>query len=177
MPLGEKLQRLRKVRGWTQEELAEKVGVSRQSLSKWESDSALPDTANIIVLADLFGVTTDYLLRELPAEAATPASSAAPQVVQLVPPQKKAPPNALLIGIILLVVGALIWLGLVLLSYLIPVSVARGDTFVSGLHGFLLAFNLHTVYYLSLLCALLGLVVIVVYLLLRWWFSRRKEAR
>lgn len=45
MTLGEKLQKLRKARAWTQEELAEQVGVSRQSLSKWESDGALPDTA------------------------------------------------------------------------------------------------------------------------------------
>ncbi|MBR3764444.1 MAG: helix-turn-helix transcriptional regulator [Clostridia bacterium] len=64
MTLGEKLQRLRKARGWTQEQLAERAGVSRQSLSKWESDGALPDTANVITMADLFGVTTDYLLRE-----------------------------------------------------------------------------------------------------------------
>ena len=69
MTLGEKLQKLRKARRLTQEELATQIGVSRQSLSKWESDSALPDTANIITLADLFGVSTDYLLRE--AEAAS----------------------------------------------------------------------------------------------------------
>lgn len=72
MTFGEKLQRLRKARGWTQEQLAEQVSVSRQSLSKWESDAALPDTANVIVLSDLFGVSTDYLLRE--GEAEMPAS-------------------------------------------------------------------------------------------------------
>ena len=100
MTLGEKLQKLRKARGWTQEELSEKIGVSRQSLSKWESDGALPDTANIILLADLFGVTTDYLLRE--AEAASPAapikeapipepSASQPiaPIVQVMPPQQK----------------------------------------------------------------------------------------
>lgn len=64
MTLGEKLQKLRKARAWTQEQLAERMGVSRQSLSKWESDGALPDTDHVIALADLFGVTTDYLLRE-----------------------------------------------------------------------------------------------------------------
>ena len=105
MTLGEKLQKLRKSRSWTQEELAEKVGVSRQSLSKWESDGALPDTANVIVLAHLFGVTTDYLLRAAaPDEAAADAPAAAP-VVQLVPPPKKAPPAALLINGFLLAYG------------------------------------------------------------------------
>ncbi len=77
MTLGEKLQRLRKARGMTQEQLAEKVGVSRQSLSGWENDTALPDTANVISLADLFGVTTDYLLREDAAPTARPAAGEA----------------------------------------------------------------------------------------------------
>lgn len=80
MTLGAKLQRLRKARSWTQEQLAEKVGVSRQSLSGWENDTALPDTANVIALADLFGVTTDYLLRqdaqEKAAAEASPPSAA-----------------------------------------------------------------------------------------------------
>ncbi len=62
MTLGRKLQELRREKNWTQEELAEKTGVSRQALSRWESDAALPDTKNIIQLARLFGVSTDYLL-------------------------------------------------------------------------------------------------------------------
>ena len=82
MTFGEKLQKLRKARGWTQEELAQQAGVSRQSLSKWESDAALPDTANVVALSDLFGVSTDYLLREAASgttEATpVPAAPAAP---------------------------------------------------------------------------------------------------
>lgn len=62
MTFGEKLLNLRRARGWTQEELADKIGVTRQALSKWESSSALPDTKNVVALAKLFGVTTDYLL-------------------------------------------------------------------------------------------------------------------
>lgn len=175
MTLGEKLQKLRKARSLTQEELAEKVGVSRQSLSKWESDGALPDTANIILLADLFGVTTDYLLREAPpAEAAPAEAPAAPAVVQLVPPQRKAPPAPLLVGFILLILGLLVFLGLVLLSNIFPVSVARGDGFVSGVNGFLLAFGLRDVYHLSLFAILIGLVIITVYMGLRRWVNRSK---
>lgn len=64
MTFGEKLLNLRRARGWTQEELADKIGVTRQALSKWEASSALPDTKNVVALAKLFGVTTDYLLCE-----------------------------------------------------------------------------------------------------------------
>lgn len=62
MTFDEKLLRLRRSRGWTQEELADKIDVTRQALSKWESGAALPDTKNVVALANLFGVTTDYLL-------------------------------------------------------------------------------------------------------------------
>ena len=165
--------KLRKARALTQEELAAQLGVSRQSLSKWESDGALPDTANILILADLFGVSTDYLLREAEAPAA-PSAPEAPAVVQLIQPQKKAPPAPLLLGCVLLVLGLLIFLGLVLLSNIFPVSVARGDAYVSGVNGFLLAYGLHGVYYASLLAALLGGVVIAVYMALRRWVNRRR---
>lgn len=64
MKLGEKLQRLRKARGWSQEKLAQQLGVSRQAVSKWEVDAAQPDVQNILQISNLFGVSTDYLLRE-----------------------------------------------------------------------------------------------------------------
>lgn len=50
--------------GWSQEELAEKLGVTRQSVSKWEGAQSVPDIDKILQLARLFGVTTDYLLKE-----------------------------------------------------------------------------------------------------------------
>ena len=64
MTLGEKLQRLRKARGMSQEELAARMGVSRQAVSRWELNLALPDTENVVRLSELFGVTTDYLLKQ-----------------------------------------------------------------------------------------------------------------
>ena len=64
MTIGEKILKLRKARGWNQEELAEQVGVSRQAVSRWESDSAKPDADKIVAICDLFGVSADYLLRE-----------------------------------------------------------------------------------------------------------------
>ena len=79
MRFGEKLQALRKARGWSQEELARQINVSRQALSKWESGAAVPDTENVVALSLLFGVTTDYLLlEEGTVTAPSTASVAAP---------------------------------------------------------------------------------------------------
>jgi len=64
MILGEKIIRLRKQREWSQEELASQLGISRQSVSKWESGASIPDLDKIIKMSSLFGVTTDYLLKE-----------------------------------------------------------------------------------------------------------------
>ena len=55
---------MRKARGWSQEELADRAGVSRQAVSRWESGSAKPDADKIIAICDLFGVSADYLLRD-----------------------------------------------------------------------------------------------------------------
>jgi transcriptional regulator, XRE family len=64
---------LRKRNGWSQEELAQQLGVSRQSVSKWESMASMPDIQKIMAMSELFGVSTDYLLKdeleELPATA------------------------------------------------------------------------------------------------------------
>lgn len=64
MILADKIINERKRNGWSQEELAEQLGVSRQSVSKWESAQAIPDLQKIIALADIFGVSTDYLLKD-----------------------------------------------------------------------------------------------------------------
>lgn len=58
-----RLQMLRKKNGYSQEELAEKIGISRQAVSKWERAEASPDTDNLILLARLYGVTLDELLK------------------------------------------------------------------------------------------------------------------
>ena len=64
MILADKIINERKKNGWSQEELAEQLSVSRQSISKWESAQAIPDIQKIIKMAELFGVTTDYLLKD-----------------------------------------------------------------------------------------------------------------
>ena len=63
MTFGEKLQSLRQKAGMSQDVLAEKLDVSRQAVSRWERNETMPETEKVILLADLFGVTTDYLLR------------------------------------------------------------------------------------------------------------------
>ncbi len=64
MILADKIIRLRKKNGWSQEELAEKMNVSRQAVSKWEAAQTTPDLEKILQLSKLFSVTTDYLLKD-----------------------------------------------------------------------------------------------------------------
>lgn len=64
MKLSDKILNLRKQNGLSQEELADKLHVSRQAISRWEVGSAQPDATNVLQLSKLFGVTTDYLLNE-----------------------------------------------------------------------------------------------------------------
>ena len=79
MTFGEKLQKLRQKEGMSQDALAERLDVSRQAVSRWERDETMPETDKVVALADLFGVTTDYLLRqgaEEEPQAAQPAAAA-----------------------------------------------------------------------------------------------------
>ena len=64
MKLSEKIQILRKDNGYSQEDLAVICNVSRQSISKWEADIALPETEKLIILSNLFQVTVDVLLKD-----------------------------------------------------------------------------------------------------------------
>lgn len=64
MILADKITLLRKKSGWSQEELAEQLGVSRQSVSKWEGAQSMPDMDKILQMSRIFGVTTDYLLKD-----------------------------------------------------------------------------------------------------------------
>ncbi|WP_455495934.1 helix-turn-helix domain-containing protein [Gemmiger sp.] len=68
MTFSDKLIALRRKAGWSQEELAERLNVSRQSVSKWEGAQSMPDIDKIVQLSSLFGVTTDYLLKDEQAE-------------------------------------------------------------------------------------------------------------
>ena len=80
MTFGQKLQLLRRERDWTQEQLAERIHISRQAVSKWEADAALPDTENVVRLSRLFGVTTDFLLLNGVDAPSEPAQAPAAEV-------------------------------------------------------------------------------------------------
>ena len=75
MILADKIIELRKRSGMSQEELAEKLGVSRQSVSKWEGAQSTPDINRILQLSEIFSVSTDTLLKD---EADLPAAEASP---------------------------------------------------------------------------------------------------
>lgn len=62
--LSEKLYKLRKDSGFSQEQLAEQLGVSRQAVSKWESGTAIPESDKLIAISNYFGVSIDYLLKD-----------------------------------------------------------------------------------------------------------------
>lgn len=64
MILADKIINLRKKAGWSQDELASKLNVTRQSVSKWEGAQSIPDMERIVQMSRLFGVTTDYLLKD-----------------------------------------------------------------------------------------------------------------
>jgi len=83
MILADKIIRLRKQLGWSQEELAEKMNISRQSVSKWESTNSIPDLNRIIKLADIFNVSTDYLLKDDVEESSSSNESTEPNLIQI----------------------------------------------------------------------------------------------
>ena len=80
MTFGEKLQTLRQRSGMSQDTLAERLNVSRQAVSRWERDETMPETDKVVALADIFSVTTDYLLR--------------PEVERQTPPEAEKPPRS-----------------------------------------------------------------------------------
>ena len=63
MTIADRIQSLRKQKGMSQEELADAVGVSRQAVSKWESEHATPDREKVVIMSDIFELTTDCLLK------------------------------------------------------------------------------------------------------------------
>ena len=75
MKLCDKIIKLRRAQGLSQEELAERLGISRQAVSKWESGQSMPDIDKIVLLSEFFGVTTDYLLKDLKDDSFEPECS------------------------------------------------------------------------------------------------------
>ena len=104
MKLSEKLYKLRKKRGLSQEELADALGVSRQAISKWESGTALPETEKIILISNYFAVTADYLLNDEYDDANTSSADTGSTPATPTPPASK---GAVIVGIILSILGVI----------------------------------------------------------------------
>lgn len=79
----EKLLELRRREGLSQEQLADRLGVTRQSVSKWEGGAAVPELSKLIALSDLFSVSVDYLVKDRLEEPERPAPEASPSTVKL----------------------------------------------------------------------------------------------
>lgn len=137
MTFGAKLLMLRKARGLSQEELAARIDVSRQAVSRWESDAVLPDVPNLVALSSLFGVTTDYLVQAQPiadAPLQTEAAASAPLLDGETPPAAERPkPHRIskIVGFVLTGFGALGHLVILVLSTMIEswVPAVKPDPF------------------------------------------------
>lgn len=167
MTFGEKLQALRKARGWGQEGLATQINVSRQALSKWESGASVPDTENVVALSRLFGVSTDYLLLENGETTAQAAPTAAPSAESKWPIMR----IVWLFTMILAILGKIalrIWA-----STLPPTVVYNGSDRVgelTGMRNLTETYDVGWLVFLTWFLLLLGLAGTVLYKQLREFF-------
>ena len=117
MTLGESIALLRTQKGWSQGDLADALDVSRQSISKWETDTSVPELEKLIRLSELFGVTLDALVRGERAETQTEnAAHAAPPQSAPTSPAPAVSHTHTVAGVILLCFGAAVFLLLLLLG-------------------------------------------------------------
>ena len=170
MTMGEKLLKLRKARQWSQEELAEKIGVTRQAVSRWESDSAKPDAEKIIALCDLFGVSADYLLRgEYTGESAEPCEA----------PMQERRSNAVtgvqILGALFLVLGVAVLLALVAMSVANPHWYHIGSKTYKGLWGFLYGNELMWLMVADIVTLFAGALLLSWSSLYTWMIRRRRK--
>ena len=118
MTLGENIVRLRTEKNWSQGDLADALDISRQSVSKWETDASVPELEKLLKLSELFGVTLDALVRgeDAPkAEAAAPAAQAVP--VSFTPQtSSEQEKRHTIVGTILLGIGAVLLLTCLILA-------------------------------------------------------------
>ena len=163
MTFGEKLQKLRKEKGWTQEELAGHIHISRQALSKWELGTAIPDTENVVQISKLFHVSTDYLLNDdYESDQDIPAVSLSTQKLSIYYNGR----IRTIIGACISGVSLLSILILGILSSVSPAVVTESPATVewtrtyTGLLGFLLFHNLEWLFVLLIITTMIGITVI-----------------
>ena len=169
-----KIQARRKALGLSQEELAQRMGVSRQSVTKWETGLSAPDLDRLVELADTLGVSLDYLLRDqaemsdAPAEPGEPVSSESPSEERTERPVASAASVsatarhiALAAGVLLFLIGAGGLLTMWSYSELFPVQLVDGRGGVhTGLWGYVLARDVKALFWAALAATAAGLVLV-----------------
>ena len=153
MEFHEKLQNLRKEKIMTQEELAEKLNVSRQAVSKWESNQTMPETDKIIQIANLFDVSLDYLLK---GEKETQNKK------RLIynTTQLKKPNRSFVTGIVVLSLGFVGILTFCILYILHPINLINEKGIYSGFNIFLRANDMWIMFLICCVFSFLGLLLI-----------------
>lgn len=173
MTFAEKLLKLRKREGISQEELANRLEVSRQAVSRWELGTAMPDALKLFQLSRIFGVAADYLLDDEQAEIV------APEIPQPVSQQEpKRFPIVAAAGGILAGLGAVGALIIAILASVKPVYITATYEIVdgvevmvtpaqSGIGTFLSAYNLGWLWILCIACVAVGVGIVLLPRLMR----------
>lgn len=107
MTLGQRIYNLRTERNLSQTDLAERLDVSRQSVSKWETDASVPDLDKLVKLCDLFEVSMDELVR-----GAEPKEKEAPEPQVIIREVSAGAPTRVIVGAVLVIVGVLVGIAL-----------------------------------------------------------------
>lgn len=175
MTMGEKILNMRKARGWNQEELAERIGVTRQAVSRWESDSAKPDADKIIAICDLFGVSADYLLRGI-----SPGREDDRAAVSMEGTVKRGLQWEKIFGITQIIWSLTTLFMLALASGAYPHTVeycaADGSSYTyNGLRGFLMGNNLEWLVYVIAAVFVLGVICLFIRNLVQWITGKYKN--
>jgi len=169
MTMGEKILNMRKARGWNQEELAERIGVTRQAVSRWEAGSAKPDADKIIAICDLFGVSADYLLRDRYSgegsslKAEKPPADALGEKVRSLDEGQRAACMAALIGGLILFALKLVY---IFKNTNYTYYTANGTAY-TGFQGFLMTEGLTMLWFPALTAFAAGILYLFVWPVIR----------
>lgn len=169
MTMGEKILNMRKARGWNQEELAERIGVTRQAVSRWESGAAKPDADKIIAICDLFGVSADYLLRDRYSGEGSNLKSEKHSVIALgakmrsLDQGQQAACTAAVIGGLIMFVLKLVYV----FKDTDYAYYASNGTAYTGFQGFLMTEGLVLMWYPALLAFIVGMIYLFIWPIIR----------
>ena len=152
--IGNKIYELRKQRGLSQEELAYKLGVARQTISKWELGDATPDFKNLMAICEYFGIELEYILSNDENDNSAITKVDSQQETEVLPKQKLTNKKRIFL-IILLSCSAFISFVLLCSIVILSVNVENVTIIIAGM----------TAYDLLLICALVCIIVIILMLI------------